>query len=586
MREAAARRRATSPARLSSRAVRKLLLLLLTAAMVLLAAPADSLGHAERRSYYPNFDPAEKSFGPAFGAVPRYRSRGPAKVVCKRESRGLIKRIFRSRRAAYSRRKRLALLDRCRFRHIQAAVNAAGNGDRILIMPGVYREEPSRRAPLGFEDARCEGMTEMSMGTLARMEQEVPSYRFHLDCPNAFNLIAIVGDDPADPDRRCDSKCNLQLEGMGRRARDVIVEGDQRRENVIRADRADGIYIRNLTVQYAEANDIYAIETNGFRWNKIVARWAQEYGVLTFTSDTGVYENLEAYGSGDSGVYPGSGPEGHCKRYGIEIRNVDSHHNNLGYSGTAGNGVYAHDSKFHDNGVGMVTDSIVPGHPGMPQDCAKWERNEIYSNNLDLFGEETTRACTDPQTGLTRKYAERDPKLVCSTFPVPVGTGLVIVGNGNIVADNHIYDNWRAGAGLAYVGTFVRGNDDTGQSSPYADYDVNHDNRFTGNRMGVRPDGTRDPNGTDFLWDGEGRGNCWGANTGPDGAKPTVDTRESLRSMPECPEGSTFHPGDAGFQAREFTCLTWDPNDYDTYPPCGAPGRPEENWWALPAEPR
>ena len=115
---------------------------------------------------------------------------------------------------------------------------------------------------------------------------------------------------------------------------------------MIRADRADGIHLRNFTVEFSDFNNIYILETNGFAMQRIQSRYSREYGFLSFTSDHGLYDRLEAFGSGDSGIYPGSGPEGHCQRYGIEIRNVNSHHNTIGYSGTAGNGVWAHDNKL------------------------------------------------------------------------------------------------------------------------------------------------------------------------------------------------------------------------------------------------
>ena len=67
----------------------------------------------------------------------------------------------------------------------------------------------------------------------------------------------------------------------------------------------------------------------------------------------------------------------------------------------------------------MTTDSFAAGHPGMPQDCSKWERNEIYSNNLDLFSEERDAYCFEKN----RPIQERDPKVVCPAFNVPVGTG-------------------------------------------------------------------------------------------------------------------------------------------------------------------
>src|SRR5207237_5309042 len=131
--------------------------------------------------------------------------------------------------------------------------------------------------------------------------------------------------------------------------------------------------------------------------------------------DQGLYDHLVAYGSGDSGLYPGAGPEGHCKRYGIEIQYSDSYDNNLGTSGTAGNGVYFHNNKLHDNGTGSVVDSFANGHPGQPQDCSKWENNQIYSNNKDLFNAQEDAYCKQPP-------AARDPKHVCSTFQNPTGT--------------------------------------------------------------------------------------------------------------------------------------------------------------------
>ena len=109
--------------------------------------------------------------------------------------------------------------------------------------------------------------------------------------------------------------------------------------------------------------------------------------MLTFASDHGLYEHIDAYGNGDSGIYPGSGPEGHCKRYGIEIRNVNSHDNVLGYSGTAGNGTWTHNSKFHDNNAGISDDSFASGHPGMPQDCSKWNANAGLLEQPELLHE-------------------------------------------------------------------------------------------------------------------------------------------------------------------------------------------------------
>jgi hypothetical protein len=550
-----------------------------------LVTAAAAFGHAERPAYYPNFDSEAKVYGPAVGSVPTYRTTGKSVVVCKSDSRKRIGRLP----SAKMRARNLALLKRCRYRHIQDAVDHTRNNVRIRILPGVYREEPSRKEP--NPDPKCSGdwvtRSEAAIpgpialgtggliggqgGSILRMADRVPGFEYQRRCQNSQNLIAIIGDGP-DDDRKCDHHCNVQIEGTARR-QDVLISGQRAKLNVIRADRADGIYLRNFTIEFSDFNNIYALETNGFVFDRITSRYSREYGVLSFASDHGLYQYIDAYGSGDSGVYPGSGPEGHCQRWGIELRFNNSHDNNLGYSGTAGNGVWAHDNRFHHNGTGMTTDSFAAGHPGMPQDCAKWENNYIYSNNLDLFSKQHQTYCAQP-------IEKRDPKVVCSTFQNPTGTGILIAGgNSNIVRGNYIWDNWRSGVRLLGVPGVLRGEDYTGQSVNVAtdQFDNSNGNRITGNHMGVRPDGTRDPNGTegDFWWDGEGAHNCWDGNVGPRGAKPTTSFPAPL---PTCPNPSGFSPGLVTFFISQASCGVWNPRDMQFPPGC--------NWMYLPPEPK
>ena len=525
-----------------------------------LFAPA-AFAHPERQAFFPDGSQ---------GSVPQYRTKGGKRiVVCKPSSAAKIRRTFKGKRE----RKRLRLVRKCRFRNIQAAVNAASSNARIQILPGVYRERPSRRAP--EPDPRCgEDYDEIGggIGGATETKARVANYEYQRKCPNAQNLIAIIGDSD-DPDRVCDSKCNIQIEGMGKRRRHVLISGQRSKLNVIRADRADGVFLRNFTVQFSDFNNIYILETNGFALKRIKSRYSREYGFLTFTSDNGLYHRVEAFGSGDSGIYPGSGPEGHCRRYGIEIRRSYSHHNTIGYSGTAGNGVWAHDNRFVNNAAGMTTDSFASGHPGMPQDCAKFERNVIASNNEDYFNDERDAYCKRPP-------AERDPKIVCPTFQVPVGTGIGIFGgNGDIVRDNWIYDNWRDGVKLLHVPAAFRGEPEKG-------IDTSFDNTFADNVMGVRPDGTRDPNGNDFWWDEQGRGNCWSGNKGPGGAEPSSNVpavaatplTPAVGGLPPCPGSSTYSPGKPEKSASQATCATWDPAENTDPPGC--------DWFTRPQEPR
>jgi hypothetical protein len=540
-------------------------------ALIGLAMPAGAGAHAERATFFPD---------PNVGDFPEYRTDGPTLVVCRPNTRHRIQAMV----TGDKRRENEELLSSCTYNSVQAAVNRASNGYRILVMPGVYHED--RPIPPG-----CEAIYENG-GAL--------SYEQHRQCPNAQNLIAILGD--TDGDRICDAKCNIQIEGTGDTPNDVtFTPRDRNKLNVIRADRADGIYMKNFTVFDSDFNNIYVLETNGFRVDTIVSRYSREYGILSFTSDHGIYENCEASYSGDSGVYPGSGPNARHGQpdvngdvYGIIIRNCESHHNTIGMSGTAGNGTWAHDNRFHHNATGVTTDSFAGGHPGMPQDNSKWSNNLIYSNNNNLFTDDRDAYCRDTP------WAQRERSKVCPTFQVPVGTGhLIAGGNANIVEGNYIFDNWRRGTMLHWVPATLRGEEDAART-----YDTSANNKYLNNCMSTRPqdmdnvdfsvcEGPPDKNGVDFWWDEEeGQdcieeqpgcvdtdsqfGNCWTGNFGFDGQAYSSDPPAIL--LPACPGLDAFRPGNSAKQATLVPCATWHPIDNPDPPGC--------DWFTTPPEPQ
>jgi hypothetical protein len=505
-----------------------------------------AVAHPERATQFPD---ASK------GAVPTYRHATRPLIVCKSNSRKKIKSIFKGKARARTRRIRLRALKKCRFRHIQSAVNRAKSNDRIQIMPGLYREAPSRKVPV--DQPECAAMFE----TPEDGDAKVATYEHQVRCPNARNLIAVIGDSLADPDRECDQKCNLLIEGMGRRPKDVLIEGDRLKKDVIRADRADGFFLRNVWVEQGAFNDVDVVETNGFRLRQLVTPYGQNYGVLSFASDHGLYEHIEAFGNGDSGIYPGSGPEGHCQRYGIEIRHVNSHHNVLGYSGTAGNGTWTHNSSFHDNNAGISDDSFASGHPGMPQDCSKWNANQVYSNNENYFTDDRDAYCKNTP------FEKRPKTIVCPQFQVPVGSGFILYGvNANLIQDNNIYDNWRSGVRLFWVPAAVRG-----ETDPAKQFDTSNGNRFVHNQLGYN-DGRRQPNGVDFFWDEQGIDNCWSDNLAP-GGKVTSDPAQ----LPQCPQGSVFQQSNPSKTGAEAPCAAWDPETQPDPPGC--------TWFTTPAKP-
>jgi len=363
---------------------------------LVLAPAAPAAAHDERTPRYPD----------GSGRVPAYRTDGPQLLVCKSDRADFARRV-----AAFPpdlKARNLALYAECQrsgYRHLQAAVDAARlPGTRILVLPGVYFEEPSLAAP----SAACAALD--APWSSNRLYQ-VLSFEQQQSCPHLQNLVAIL------------DKPDLQIEGTGARPLDVVVDAQYRKLNAIRADRANGFYLRNLTAQKTTFNAVYIMETDGFVIDRVTGRWTDEYGFLTFADDHGLYTDCEAYGNGDSGVYPGASSninanQGHrVDRYAIEIRRCYSHHNVLGYSGTAGDSVWAHDNVFTENSAGVATDSAFPNHPGMPQNHAKFERNVIGDNNTDYYRHVRDGTCARPAA--ERGY-ERG--VVCPAVGLPVGT--------------------------------------------------------------------------------------------------------------------------------------------------------------------
>jgi len=536
--------------------LRRLLPLPAVVLAVVLGLPGTAAAHEERESQFPD----------GKGRTPAYRTYDQAAaqlVVCKPDSGARIERIADARLRAFNKR----LLGQCRFRHLQAAVDAVKKqGTNIYVLPGLYREEPSwdHRCTKGYDGG-------------------VVEYDLIVSCGEVINLVTVAGDSPKDADRRCDNAlCRLQIEGTGARPEDVLLRGGFRangdwvKHNGIKADRADGFYLRNLTAELFKENALYVHETDGYVLDRVNARHNDLYGILTFTSDHGLITDCEASYNGDSGVYPGSAADvnqhltttGRLRRYAVEIRRCDTHHNALGFSGTAGNSVWFHDNLVRDNQAGYVTDSFVGGHPGMPQDHAWLANNRIFRNNNNYVARYVQSGICDRVPG-KRGYGKGT---VCPVFPVPVGTGVMIAGgNRNLVENNLIYDNWRQGVMLFWVPAALRG-----ENGPQAQFDTSNGNHFVNNRLGRHPKGLRQPNGVDFWWDEQGVGNCWEGNVPFTGA---VTSNVLLPTgLPTCSGGGSLSPvGNAVKSATLVPCSEY--NREDNPAPSGC------DWFDDPAAP-
>ena len=563
--------------------------LLLTATLVGTGAVVTSASAHEER---PASFPSGKGKVPKFLGYRNARSR----VVCQKDS---ARRIQRMPNGA-AKRRNLQLVERCRFHSIQGAINTIKKRrTSIYVLPGVYHE---RKWANQKRSSYCSHLSTSSVAPLkagsyigsisgtsvpepdgqaaaaeASSDPIALSYSDQRRCAHNLNLIALFGDrTPGNKSIACDSKfCGTQLIGTGRKMTDVVVDNRFSKLNALRLDRMGGAYVANMTFQQAEFNAVYVLETDGFGLDRLTTRGNDEYGILAFASDHGLIRRTDNYYNGDSGIYPGSASDLNgnnnkfpVTRYAIEIRNNKSHHNTLGYSGTAGNSVWAHHNEFYANATGIATDSLFPGHPGLPQDHARWSNNKIYSNNTNYYTRYVDKGvCAKPMS--QRGYMQG---AVCPVVPTPVGTGVLIAGgNFNSTDHNWIYDNWRTGTMQFWVPAPLRD-----EMDPKKLFDTSHHNRTTANRMGSRPDGRVLENGMDHWWDDQGLGNCWQGNHYADGRR---DTNFLIPPRSCADGGSVFLPGapvkDAGF----LTCSEYDRNDPTLRHPPGC------EWFDSPTRP-
>jgi hypothetical protein len=623
------------------------------AAFALLWLPSLASAHLERPSYWP--DPAADTGvdPPAGGGVPKTRGlpsavtgNGPGDVlvVCQgtdgSRSLALLRKSLRTAttkgfrvrpsqdkivlsdtRAAKYERWNTDLAEQCEFDSVQNAVFAAGNNDRVVIMPGRYTEPEARKAPLN--DPRCAP----SLLQADASGDMTPSYEYQVTCPNDQNLIyvqgrEVVGDPLAAPrsDRQgipeqelgpC-VRCNLQIEGSGPNPVDVILDGGNgygsknpeakpgeiKIDVVLRADRADGIVVRNLTTRGALEHGIYVEETDGYRLERVKMFWAADYGQLAFTSDHGLMKSCDSFGAGDAALYPGAAPETGSQatafypdapRANTVVKKCDMRGSGLGYSGSMGNAVRITNNHIYGNTTGIASDTLSSaGHPGFPTDSSEIDNNLIYSNNFDI-------------------YAPDSP--VKPLIGVPIGTGIVYAGmNDAKVHDNWIFDNWSDGTFLLAVPDALtsaggpEGDVYPGVSCPGAPENgisTSCGNRYYDNHMGEAPKGFKFPkavdqfgvphgeaggplpNGNDFWWDefSGNPGNCWFDNTGADGTAASITGPGSPSSPPDVlPSDCETSVGQGDPVRTQYLIDCSEGPDDDTGPMAC-------DWWQPPAKP-
>ena len=333
-----------------------------------------------------------------------------------------------------------ALFDRCEYDEIQPAVTAAGNNDRVVVMPGLY-EEPTARSKPTYDPACDQYKMPAESGDPGALSHD---YQFH--CPNDANLVAVIG---RGPDTGCTaaaaevrtvtaSRTRVRASGATSSSRDPASAPTTSWSRPATPARATAARPRSGTRRTSASSptgptgSCCATSPCATRASTTSTSWRP-----TATCSTGSRRSTPARtacsrswrttGSCRTARPPATATRA-CTparalipwaaidtsrstrrhRFSQVVRWCDAHHNTGGFSGTDSHGTQITENNFYDNALGYTTDVFTaPGHPGFPQHGNVVEKNNFYSNNFNPFQRRHRRGAVHPGTGRHRHVDRR-----------------------------------------------------------------------------------------------------------------------------------------------------------------------------------
>jgi hypothetical protein len=215
--------------------------------------------------------------------------------------------------------------NRCDFRSIQAAVNAADAGDTIKVRRGVYKEA-----------VRINGRKK--------------------------RYLKLIGD-PRKPGR-------------------VVLDGGKRKQNGIAVNDADEVTVSGFKARHYRANGFFFTNLNGYTMNHLVAQQTGVYGLYAFNTIGGRILNSEAYYVNDGAFYIGQTPPQDKPKQTL-VRNVEGWGSPIGFSATNMRYVTITKSRFYNNAVGIVPNAL-DSEKFPPDEHNVIVDNDIFWNNLNF----------------------------------------------------------------------------------------------------------------------------------------------------------------------------------------------------------
>ena len=272
----------------------------------------------------------------------------------------------------------------CRYRKIQAAVNASDRNDLIRVKPGKYVEG------VIIEGHKHDGLTIRGTG---RPRQTI-------------------------------------LEGKNAQTPDGLAQ------NGIEATKVNGLRLLNMWARNYVTNGFFIHDgCRGYLMKNLRASFNRAYGMYAFNCIGGRITRSVGWGHGDSAFYIGQTPPQQNPKWTLLDHNK-AHTNVLGYSGTNSRYVRITDSLYYNNGVGIVPNTL-DSEKFEPSETGIIENNYIFWNNFNYF------LPASPVETVSDGLGEV-PGL--GTIQYPTGAGVVLLGTTNWrVRDNDIFGNFMWG---------------------------------------------------------------------------------------------------------------------------------------------
>lgn len=339
---------------------------------------------------------------------------------------------------------------------IQAAVKAASPGDRILVLPGTYREGSD-------SDLNAITVTQNDLKIVGLSSRKHP-----VVLQNAGGQSFGIWVSPLDS-TGAGAQADAEHPPCGPGGATV-----------------KGFSLSGFTIRGFTQHGVHLACVDGFEISNNVADGNSVYGIFPVVSQNGVVSgNVVTNTSDDAAIYVGQsdrvrilGNSASNSLIGIEVEN--SRH------------VVVMGNRTFDNTIGIIVD-LLPGLLKTTQQSTALLFNEVRDNNRPNNGQ---------------------PGDIIGA--IPAGTGILLVGaDTTTVAGNEVAGNGFTGIGVASLCTGLallgQGCDGLG-IDPNPDSNFVVANELVGNGTVPNPVPFLDALRADLVWDGSGTGNCWSLN--------------------------------------------------------------------------